>query len=88
MAPAARGSGLARPLETRVVEEAFRPPQIFRVELNVYAWNRPEIGSYDGIGFVREGLRRASVRVGDARWDTVIMGLLRHEWTAPAPFRV
>jgi len=87
IAPTARGLGLARPLVTRVVEEAFRSPQIFRVELNVYSWNLPGIRSYEGVGFVREGMRRASVRVGDARWDTVIMGLLRDEWTTPAPSR-
>ncbi|NBB92153.1 MAG: GNAT family N-acetyltransferase [Gammaproteobacteria bacterium] len=87
IAPAARGSGLSRPLVTRVVDQAFRSPQIYRVELNVYSWNLPAIRSYEGIGFVREGLRRASVRVGDARWDTVIMGLLRHEWTSPARSR-
>jgi RimJ/RimL family protein N-acetyltransferase len=85
IAPASRGSGFARPLVTRVVEEAFRSPQIFRVELNVYSWNLPAIRSYERVGFVREGMRRASVSVGDARWDTVIMGLLRDEWTAPAP---
>jgi len=87
MAPAARGRGLAKMLVRRVVDEALRSPHVVRVELNVYDWNAPAIRTYEAVGFVREGKRRASVRVGDERWNTVIMGLLRHKWGVPANLR-
>ena len=36
----------------------------------------------EAVGFVREGGRRASTRVGQERWDSIMMGLLRDEWEA------
>jgi RimJ/RimL family protein N-acetyltransferase len=87
MAPAARGRGLAKALVRRVVDEAFRSPHVVRVELNVYDGNAPAVRTYEAVGFVREGMRRASVKVGDERWNTVIMGLLRHERDVSADLR-
>nr|WP_313618177.1 GNAT family protein [Agrobacterium sp.] len=52
------------------------------MELNVYTWNAPAIRTYAKVGFVPEGVRRSSVQVGDERWDTAIMGMLRAEWGA------
>jgi len=85
LAPAARGRGLAVPMLRLVVERAFAWPEIERVELNVYTWNMPAIRAYARLGFVHEGVRRSSVKVGPERWDTAIMGLLRAEWTAAPP---
>lgn len=83
VAPAARGRGLAQPMVRLALEQAFARPGIERVELNVYPFNRPAIRTYRSLGFAQEGIRRASARVGEARWDTVIMGLLRAEWPDP-----
>jgi RimJ/RimL family protein N-acetyltransferase len=80
VAPAARGRGLAVPMLRLVLERAFAWPEIERVELNVYTWNTPAIRAYARLGFVHEGVRRSSVKVGPERWDTAIMGLLRAEW--------
>lgn len=80
VAPHARGRGIAAPMLRLVVEEAFSCGEIERVELNVYAQNAPAIRTYERLGFVAEGTRRGSARVGDERWDTMIMGLLRTEW--------
>jgi RimJ/RimL family protein N-acetyltransferase len=82
VAPFARGRGLAKPMLTHVVDAALRDPQIERVELNVYPFNEPALRTYRALGFVQEGMRRASARVGAERWDTVHMGLLRSEWRA------
>lgn len=81
VAPSARGGGLAVPMLRLVVAEAFSRSSIQRLELNVYTWNAPAIRTYCRLGFQREGVRRSSARVGEERWDTAIMGLLRHEWT-------
>ncbi|MCG8355983.1 MAG: GNAT family N-acetyltransferase, partial [Kiloniellales bacterium] len=81
IAPSARGRGLAPPMLKLVVDEAFALPDFERVELNVYSFNEPAIRAYASLGFVKEGVRRSSTRVGDERWDTVIMAMLRPEWT-------
>ena len=80
VAPAARGQGLARPMLALVIARAFAFPEIERVELNVYPFNGPALRTYAALGFVQEGLRRSSARVGSERWDTIHMGLLRSDW--------
>ena len=80
VAPAVRGTGLARPILALVVAEAFNHPGIERVELNVFASNMPAIKTYEALGFTHEGVRRSSARVGAERWDIAGMGLLRAEW--------
>lgn len=85
IAPAERGQGLARPMVTLLIEEAFQTPGIERLELNVYMFNTPAIRAYQALGFTMEGVRRSSTRAGDARWDTGMMGLLRTEWQASTP---
>jgi RimJ/RimL family protein N-acetyltransferase len=80
VAPEARGQGLASPMLAQVIARAFAFPEIERVELNVYPFNEPALRAYAGLGFVQEGLRRSSARVGSERWDTVHMGLLRTDW--------
>ncbi len=82
IAPEARGRGLAAAMLRPVIDAAFAEAAIARLELNVYCWNVAAIRTYRGLGFVDEGVRRASVRVGDARWDTAIMAMLRPEWEA------
>lgn len=82
IAPTQRGQGLARPMVTLMIEEAFRTPGIERLELNVYMFNTRAIRTYEALGFTMEGVRRSSTRAGDARWDTGMMGLLRTEWQA------
>jgi len=80
VAPSARGKNLAKPMLGHVLGAAFGFQDIQRVELNVYPFNEPALRTYRGLGFVQEGVRRASARVGSERWDTVHMGLLRSEW--------
>lgn len=84
IAPEYRGRGLATPMVSMVLEKAFSYVEIERVELNVYAWNEIAIRTYSRIGFIGEGVRRSSAKVGDERWDTAIMSMLRDEWIAPS----
>lgn len=77
VAPSLRGSGLARPLVSSAISLAFGEAGIERLELRVFTFNAPAIRTYRGLGFVEEGVLRAAVRVGEARWDLMVMSLLR-----------
>ncbi|KAA0700406.1 N-acetyltransferase [Neorhizobium sp. P12A] len=80
VAPAERGRGYGIQMVRCVVDKAFSDPNTERVELNVFSFNTAALRTYERLGFVREGTRRSSARVGSERWDTVIMGLLRSEY--------
>jgi len=82
IAPEVRGRGHASALLESVVKQAFSYDEIERTELNVYSWNAAAVRTYNKVGFSHEGVRRSSVRVGDERWDTAVMGILRPEWEA------
>lgn len=82
--PAYRGRGLAVPFLSRIRDIVFGMAEFERLELNVYTLNHAAIRTYKRLGFVEEGVRRSSVRVGHARWDTAIYGLLRSEWRGQA----
>lgn len=77
--PAFRGRGLAAPFLRMIVQRVFALPGFERMELNVYTFNTAAIRTYERLGFVQEGVRRSSVRVGTARWDTAMFALLRSE---------
>jgi len=84
VAPAFRGRGLAVPFLSQIRDSVFGMAEFERLELNVYTFNQAAIRAYKRLGFVEEGCRRSSVRVGQARWDTAIYGLLRSEWQGGA----
>lgn len=77
--PPHRGRGLALPLTHLAAGQAFARPWVHRIELRVYEHNTPAIAAYRRAGFVLEGVRRECMPVGDAFWNSVVMGLLRHE---------
>ncbi|NRP72537.1 Acetyltransferase [Ensifer psoraleae] len=77
--PLFRGQGLARPFLRLVVQRVFAAPAFERLELNVYTFNSAAIRTYLSLGFIEEGVRRSSVKVGDERWDTAMYGLLRSD---------
>lgn len=79
--PVFRGQGLARELSKLAVQIAFSRPMVHRIELRVYDFNHAAISSYQSAGFVIEGVRRESVRVGQEHWNTQIMGILRSDFT-------
>lgn len=85
IAPEHRGKGYARPMVRELLAYAFSLEAVERVELYVYPWNAPAIRTYERLGFVHEGTRRSSAKVGNERWDTSIMALLRPEWEQQRP---
>jgi RimJ/RimL family protein N-acetyltransferase len=80
IAPAFRGQKLAVPMLNLVIAQAFKYPQLMRLELNVFSFNQSAIQAYKRLGFVEEGRRRSSMAVGNERWDTIIMAILRSEY--------
>lgn len=80
--PSMRGQGLAARLLRVLIDTAFKNEGIERIELHVYPFNQAAIKTYEKLGFVREGVRRACVSVGEERWDSVFYGLLRAEYAA------
>lgn len=85
VAPERRGAGLAVPFLAGVIAEAWTRWPLEHVELNVYTFNAAAIRTYERLGFQLEGVRRSSARVGNERWDTAMMGLLRNEAQASKP---
>jgi RimJ/RimL family protein N-acetyltransferase len=80
VAPHWRGQGLGGAMMQLVLSEAFAGQDIERVELGVYTWNAPAVATNKRLGFCCEGVRRSSTRVGDQRWDSMMMSLLRSEF--------
>ena len=79
IAPSRRGQGLAHRFLVRIIEHTFVDLNIERLELVVYTFNEAALKTYRRLGFVAEGVRRASVRVGTERWDTALLAILRDE---------
>lgn len=82
--PTFRGQGLADPFLRQVVTRFFADARFERLELNVYTFNATAIRTYLKLGFVEEGVRRSSAKVGDVRWDTALYGMLRSDLPATA----
>ncbi|WP_370675317.1 GNAT family N-acetyltransferase [Pleomorphomonas sp. PLEO] len=77
IAPHYRGQGLARPFLSELFALLDEAGEFPRLELNVYTFNAPAIALYESLGFELEGVRRSSVKVGNARWDTAIYAIIR-----------
>ena len=80
IAPEARRMGYCLPLVQSMLELGFGKLNLRRIELNVYDTNPAAIACYERAGFVREGLLRKSVLLGDRFWNTIVMAILREEW--------
>jgi RimJ/RimL family protein N-acetyltransferase len=73
--PGNRGKGGGRMLLETAVEA--RPPDVHKIELEVWPHNEAAIGLYERLGFEREGLRRDHYRRKDGRLhSSVIMARL------------
>lgn len=77
VAPEARGHGHAEPFVAGIIARAFAVPGVARLELAVYTHNSVAMRVYERCGFVREGVRRSSVKVGAERWDTALYAIVR-----------
>jgi RimJ/RimL family protein N-acetyltransferase len=77
-----RGAGYGTDVVRTLVSWCFRAINLHRVHLRVYEDNAAGIRCYEKVGFRVEGRLRQS-RFQDGRYlDTLVMALLRDEWTA------
>jgi RimJ/RimL family protein N-acetyltransferase len=81
--PEAWGKGYGTEATQLMVRHAFETMNLNRVWLQVFEYNLRALRTYEKIGFKKEGvLRHENYREG-RYWDTLVMGILRHEWEAP-----
>ena len=76
------GRGIGRRAIMLVLDHAFGPLGLHRVDLRVLSYNQRAIRCYEACGFVREGIERESARVGEAWHDDWIMGILAQDFIA------
>jgi [ribosomal protein S5]-alanine N-acetyltransferase len=74
------GHGYMHEALTAIVDYAFGPLGLRRLEADVDPRNGASLRSLERLGFVREGLLRERWRVGDEISDTAFLGLLAREW--------
>jgi RimJ/RimL family protein N-acetyltransferase len=74
------GKGYGTEMMQLVLRYAFRGLNLNRVNLNVFAFNKRAIRSYEKCGFVYEGTQREVIYKEDQRWDIIDMGILREDW--------
>lgn len=82
IAPSARGRGLCLPMVEAALAEGFERFDLYRIDLSVFDFNAAAIACYTKAGLRKEGVLRASARVGEERWNAVVMSVLRPEWEA------
>ena len=80
--PAHQGRGYGREVAARILAYAFTDLNLNRVELRVTASNARGLRCYEASGFVREGVLRESNWSRGRLEDTVVMSVLRAEWSA------
>jgi RimJ/RimL family protein N-acetyltransferase len=76
------GRGYMHEALTAVIDLAFGPLGLRRLEADTDPRNEASLRVLERLGFVREGLLRERWQVGDEISDTALLGLLAHEWYA------
>lgn len=80
VAPWAQGQGVGRRGVAGVLELAFMPGRMVRVEADCDVDNLRSQHLLEALGFQREGTMRAFARMPQGRRDFYLYGLLREEW--------
>jgi RimJ/RimL family protein N-acetyltransferase len=80
IAPWAEGKGIARRGVSQVLELAFGPGRMQRIEADCDIDNERSQRLLERLGFQREGRLRAFARMPDGRRDFYLYSLLAEEW--------
>ena len=76
------GQGFMREALTAVIDYAFGPLGLRRIEADTDPRNQASLRALERLGFAREGLLRERWQVGDEISDSALFGLLAREWRA------
>jgi RimJ/RimL family protein N-acetyltransferase len=79
-----RGKGYGREAMQLALDFAFRELNLHRVCLTVFSYNPAASKLYESLGFTREGTYREHLQRDGQRYDMILYGLLRQEWSAKA----
>jgi ribosomal-protein-serine acetyltransferase len=79
---AAEGRGLVRAACDAALDHAFGPARLARVEARIATANSRSRRLAERLGFALEGTLRGAHRVGDARYDVAVYGLLAEDRAA------
>jgi ribosomal-protein-alanine N-acetyltransferase len=82
IAPWAQGKGIARRGVGLVLDLAFMPGRMVRVEADCDVENERSRQLLEALGFQREGVMRAFARMPEGRRDFYLYSILREEWEA------
>jgi RimJ/RimL family protein N-acetyltransferase len=74
------GQGLMREALTTVIDYAFGPLGLRRLEADTHPSNAASMRALERLGFVQEGLMRERWQVADEISDTAFWGLLAKDW--------
>ena len=75
-----RGKGYGTEALRLMLRYAFTELNLYRLGLDVLAYNERAISAYERVGFRREGAVREAVHHDGQRVDLIFMGILRDEW--------
>jgi len=76
-----RGSGYGTDAAHTILRYGFNELDLFRVEASMAEYNAPARRVLERLGFSEEGRRRQALYRGGRRWDRVMYGLLRSEFS-------
>lgn len=76
------GQGFMHEALTAVIDYAFGPLGLRRLEADTDPRNQASVRALERLGFAREGLLRERWQVGDEISDSLLLGLLAREWRA------
>lgn len=79
--PSQRGKGYCVEMVRQMLRVGFKDLNLRRIDLRVYSFNKSAVECYRKAGFVQEGVLRKSQKADDEIWDTIVMGILREEWS-------
>jgi RimJ/RimL family protein N-acetyltransferase len=77
--PGHRGQGLGGAILHAILGKAFRELGLHRVGAQVLESNPRAVILYERVGFVREGVLRDALPIGDGYVNLVVVSLLEHE---------
>ena len=74
------GQGFMHEALIAVVDYAFGPMGLRRLEADIHPRNQASLRAVERLGFIREGLLLERWQVGDEISDSVLLGLLARRW--------